>query len=103
MLTTHLGSQIWGMPIAIGVMSAVGLISALLGDGIWDTVSLDRPRHSGGGHFCGMAGRSSRPISPGFPSIAVVTIIAIGFDRNGYVKRVSSGQCGSTKVTRLNT
>ena len=39
MLTTHLGSQIWGMPIAIGVMSAVGLISALLGDGIWDTVS----------------------------------------------------------------
>ena len=40
MLTTHLSSsQIWGMPIAIGVMSAVGLISALLGDGIWDTVS----------------------------------------------------------------
>ena len=31
--------QIWGMPIAIGMLSAVGLLSALLGDGIWDALS----------------------------------------------------------------
>lgn len=31
--------RIWGMPIALSVLSAVGLFSALLGDGIWDAVS----------------------------------------------------------------
>jgi hypothetical protein len=31
--------QIWGAPIVIGVVSAVGLISALLGDGGWDVLS----------------------------------------------------------------
>ncbi|BCA56537.1 hypothetical protein W02_36770 [Nitrospira sp. KM1] len=31
--------EIWGMPIILGVVSAVGLISALLGDGIWDALS----------------------------------------------------------------
>jgi hypothetical protein len=40
MMTAHLSSsQIWGMPITIGVVSAVGLVSALLGDGIWDALS----------------------------------------------------------------
>ncbi len=40
MMTTQLSSrQIWGMPIAIGVVSAVGLTSALLGDDIWDALS----------------------------------------------------------------
>jgi hypothetical protein len=34
---TH--TQIWSGPIIIGVVSAIGLISALLGDGIWDAVS----------------------------------------------------------------
>lgn len=31
--------QIWGMPIVIGMLSAVGLFSALVGDGVWDSVS----------------------------------------------------------------
>ncbi|MEW7847686.1 hypothetical protein AB2N08_03200 [Massilia aurea] len=31
--------QIWGAPIVIGILTTVGLISALLGDGIWDAVS----------------------------------------------------------------
>ncbi|MEO5955751.1 MAG: hypothetical protein ABIR36_08710 [Nitrospiraceae bacterium] len=31
--------QIWGLPIALGLVSAVGLLAALLGDGIWDVVS----------------------------------------------------------------
>lgn len=31
--------QIWGMPVVLAVVSAVGLISALLGDGIWDVLS----------------------------------------------------------------
>ena len=39
MMTQHLSSsQIWGMPIAIGIVSAIGLISALLGDDIWDAL-----------------------------------------------------------------
>jgi hypothetical protein len=32
-------SQIWGMPIVIGILSAIGLLSALLGDGVWDALS----------------------------------------------------------------
>jgi hypothetical protein len=37
----HLHSlrQIFAMPIVLGVLSAIGLLAALLGDGIWDTVS----------------------------------------------------------------
>ena len=31
--------QVWGMPITLALVSAVGLASALLGDGIWDVVS----------------------------------------------------------------
>ncbi|RYX93853.1 MAG: hypothetical protein EOO28_16930 [Comamonadaceae bacterium] len=30
---------LWGWPIAVAVISAVGLMSALLGDGGWDWVS----------------------------------------------------------------
>jgi hypothetical protein len=31
--------QIWGIPIVIGVASMVGLVSALLGNGVWDVLS----------------------------------------------------------------
>ena len=31
--------HVWGMPVAIGVLSAIGLVSALLGDGMWDALS----------------------------------------------------------------
>ena len=40
MTTTQLSiSQIWGMPLLMGILSAVGLLSALLGDGVWDMLS----------------------------------------------------------------
>jgi hypothetical protein len=32
-------TQIWGAPSALGVVSAVGLLSALLADGLWDVLS----------------------------------------------------------------
>ncbi len=32
-------SQIFTWPLVIGVLSTVGLISALVGDGFWDAVS----------------------------------------------------------------
>jgi hypothetical protein len=31
--------QIFRVPIVLGVLSAIGLLSALLGDSIWDAVS----------------------------------------------------------------
>ena len=31
--------QIWGAPIVLGILTGIGLISALLGDGIWDALS----------------------------------------------------------------
>lgn len=31
--------QIFGWPVVIGILSIVGLLSALLGDGIWDGLS----------------------------------------------------------------
>lgn len=31
--------KVWGMPVIIGIFSGIGLISALTGDDIWDTVS----------------------------------------------------------------
>jgi hypothetical protein len=31
--------RMWGAPITLAVLTAVGLISALLGDGVWDYVS----------------------------------------------------------------
>lgn len=31
--------QIWGAPFLLGLISVVGLFSALLADGLWDVVS----------------------------------------------------------------
>lgn len=31
--------QVFALPVAFGVLSAVGLVAALLGDGVWDAVS----------------------------------------------------------------
>ncbi len=32
-------SQIWRMPVLLGVLTTIGLVAALLGDGVWDLVS----------------------------------------------------------------
>ncbi len=32
-------TQIWAMPILLAVLTTVGLVAALLGDGAWDLVS----------------------------------------------------------------
>jgi hypothetical protein len=32
--------SLWGMPILLGVLTAVGLVSGLLGDGWWDVVAV---------------------------------------------------------------
>jgi len=32
--------SLWGMPILLGVLTAVGLVAGLLGDGWWDLVSV---------------------------------------------------------------
>jgi CHASE2 domain-containing sensor protein len=32
-------AKVWGAPIALGVLSLVGLIAALVGDGVMDAVS----------------------------------------------------------------
>ncbi|MGJ9416712.1 hypothetical protein ACHAC9_02945 [Massilia sp. CMS3.1] len=32
-------THLWAMPVLLGVLTTIGLISALLGDGIWDIVS----------------------------------------------------------------
>lgn len=31
--------QVFAVPIALGVLSAIGLVAALLGDDVWDAVS----------------------------------------------------------------
>jgi len=31
--------QIWAMPVSLAWLTGVGLVAALLGDGIWDVVS----------------------------------------------------------------
>ncbi|MFO2462173.1 hypothetical protein OOJ96_19015 [Pseudomonas sp. 15FMM2] len=31
--------KVFGVPLAIGVLSAAGLFAALLGDGLWDSLS----------------------------------------------------------------
>jgi hypothetical protein len=31
--------KLWGMPMLLGLLTTIGLASALLGDGIWDIVS----------------------------------------------------------------
>jgi len=43
----------WGMPLLLGVLTAFGLLAALLGDGIWDhlsAVALGIPVVVGGWH-----------------------------------------------------
>jgi hypothetical protein len=35
----HLFGPIWTAPILLGVLTIVGLVSALLGDGVWDALS----------------------------------------------------------------
>lgn len=32
-------AQIWSSPISLGIVSAIGITAALLGDGLWDVVS----------------------------------------------------------------
>jgi hypothetical protein len=32
--------QIWGMPVVLGVFTVIGLVVALVGDGVWDKVSV---------------------------------------------------------------
>lgn len=36
---TRTTMQIWGAPLVLAVLTTIGLISALLGDGVWDAVS----------------------------------------------------------------
>ena len=31
--------KIWGIPIILAIISMIGLITALVGDGVWDAVS----------------------------------------------------------------
>lgn len=31
--------KLWGMPIVLGILTIIGLLSALFGDGIWDALS----------------------------------------------------------------
>ncbi|MGO4475315.1 hypothetical protein AB4Z32_03585 [Massilia sp. 2TAF26] len=32
--------SLWGMPILLGVLTAVGLVAGLLGDGWWDVAAV---------------------------------------------------------------
>ncbi|WP_013503329.1 hypothetical protein [Rhodopseudomonas palustris] len=36
---SHTTAQIFAAPVAIGVITALGLTTALLGDGLWDWIS----------------------------------------------------------------
>ena len=36
---TRIFGPIWTAPIVLGVLTVVGLLSALLGDGVWDYLS----------------------------------------------------------------
>ncbi|WP_338761946.1 hypothetical protein [Massilia sp. METH4] len=31
--------RLWGVPIMLAILTAIGLVAALLGDGVWDAVS----------------------------------------------------------------
>ena len=31
--------QIWAMPVLLAILTTIGLVAALLGDGVWDLVS----------------------------------------------------------------
>jgi O-antigen/teichoic acid export membrane protein len=35
----HIFGPIWTAPIVLGVLTIVGLVSALVGDGVWDALS----------------------------------------------------------------
>lgn len=44
-------TQIWAMPILLAILTVIGLVAALLGDGVWDLVSafsLGAPVAAGG-------------------------------------------------------
>ena len=32
--------KLWGMPVLLGVLTAIGLVAGLLGDGWWDVVAV---------------------------------------------------------------
>ena len=32
-------AQIWGLPLLLAILTGIGLVAALLGDGVWDLVS----------------------------------------------------------------
>jgi len=31
--------RLWGVPLLLGIFTTIGLVAALLGDGLWDIVS----------------------------------------------------------------
>jgi hypothetical protein len=33
------GVRVWPVPIALGILTSIGLVAALVADGIWDAVS----------------------------------------------------------------
>jgi hypothetical protein len=39
MQKARFNTRLWGMPLLIAVISLGGLLSALVGDGIWDVLS----------------------------------------------------------------
>jgi hypothetical protein len=71
--------QIWGAPIALGVLSLVGLVAALVADGLGDVVSwvalavpaaiclrgwlASKPASSDSGHTPRRAARPVRPVA----------------------------------------
>ena len=55
-------AQVWGMPVLLAVLTIIGLVSALLGDGAWDLVSalaLGAPVAVGA--WCGLRRGPARP------------------------------------------
>jgi hypothetical protein len=32
--------EVWAVPVLLGILTVVGLLAALLGDGVWDLVSV---------------------------------------------------------------
>jgi hypothetical protein len=39
MQKARFNTRLWGMPLLIAILSLGGLLSALVGDGIWDVLS----------------------------------------------------------------
>jgi uncharacterized protein YqfA (UPF0365 family) len=53
--------RLWGAPIVLAVLTIIGLISALVGDGVWDylsAVALGVPVLTGA--WCGLRSRRSK-------------------------------------------